>query len=116
MREVLSNDEHCIEVLMCFQCACKELAHYGYNKFGHGMQKGAICYRDNKKAILDIIAGESDDAVEKAWDSNMSAKRYKDHFGKAVASDPDMDGNHSSGSGMSDGEEELLESCAAPKT
>ena len=30
-----------VHVLMCFMCACKEVAHYGHDKFGNGMQKRA---------------------------------------------------------------------------
>ena len=57
VREVLSNDEHCIEVLMCFQCACKELAHYGYNKFGHGMQKGVFATATIRKPSWTLLQG-----------------------------------------------------------
>ena len=87
--EVITSDS--VQVLMCFMCACMELSINGYNKFGQGMQKGNICFRtDMKKAVLQIIAGDSDEAAEESWKYNMSAKHYKDHFGQAVASDPDM--------------------------
>ena len=84
--EVFTNDT--VQVLMCFICACKELAHSGYDKFGKGLEKGNICYRrGNKKALLSILQG---DPANDAWEYNMSSKRFKDRFGRTVASDPDM--------------------------
>ena len=36
--EVFTDDS--VQVLMCFMCACKELSHAGYDKFGNDMQNG----------------------------------------------------------------------------
>ena len=88
--EVFRDDT--VSVLMCFQCACKEISYSGFDKFGQRMQKGNICYRDDRRReVLQIIAGDPNGAAEEAWSYNMCAKRYKDHFGQAVATDPDMD-------------------------
>ena len=86
-REVFRDDN--VQVLMCFMCACKEVAHTGHNKFGEEVEKGNICYRrGNKKTLLQIIAG--DGVAEEAWQFNMSAKKFKDRFGQAVSVDPGM--------------------------
>ena len=45
--QVFKNDN--VHVLMCFMCACKEIAHAGFNKSGEGVEKGNICYRRDKK-------------------------------------------------------------------
>ena len=88
-REVFREDN--IQVLMCFMCACKEVAHAGFDKFGEQLEKGNICYRtENKAAVLRIIAGDKDTSADEAWQFNMSAKRFKDTFGQAVSMDPDM--------------------------
>ena len=88
--EVFQDDT--VSVLMCFQCVCKEISYSGFDKFGQHMQKGNICYRDDRRReVLQIIAGDPNGAAEEAWSYNMCAKRYKDHFGQAVATDPDMD-------------------------
>ena len=63
VRQVFRNDN--VHVLMCFLCACKEVAHTGYDKFGEAVQKGNICYRrTSKHTILQIIRGDSDEAAE----------------------------------------------------
>ena len=43
VRQVFRDDN--VHVLMCFMCACKEVAHTGYDKFGDNIQTGNICYR-----------------------------------------------------------------------
>ena len=64
--EVFTNDS--VQVLMCFMCACKELSHAGYDKFGNAIQKGEICYRrNNTKALLQIIRGDPNSASDEAW-------------------------------------------------
>ena len=84
-----------VHVLMCCLCACKKLSYSGYDKFGGRMQKGDICYRRNKVGLLKVIRGDTGGTAKKAWDYNLSAKRYKDHFGEAVAADPGMsDSSH----------------------
>ena len=95
-REVFKEDN--IEVLMCFVCVCREVAYRGYNKFGRRTQKGNISYRQasqgdrtKKAALLQILAGDHvDAAAADAWACNLSAKRFKDHFGEAVSMDPGM--------------------------
>ena len=90
-REVFREDN--VEVLMCFVCACKEVSHQGFDKFGRPAHKGNIRHRKDakyKKVLLQIIAGDSDAASEASWNANLSAKRFKDHFGEAVAVDPGM--------------------------
>ena len=42
-REVFREDN--IQVLMCFVCARKHVAHLGFDKFGKPQEKGNICYR-----------------------------------------------------------------------
>ena len=48
------------EVLMCFVCACKLIAHKGYNKFGEKQEKGDICYRtnDTNDLLHRIVVGD----------------------------------------------------------
>ena len=41
--------------------------------------------------ILNILHGDADDSAQEAWTYNLSAKRFKDTFGEAVASDPGME-------------------------
>ena len=87
--EVLRDDN--VQVLMCFMCACKELSHSGFDKFGRPQQKGNICYRrGTTNALINILRGDADPKAEEAWTFNMSAKRFKDRFGDAVAEDPGM--------------------------
>ena len=54
--EVFTDDS--VQVLMCFLCACKELSHSGFDKFGRPMQKGNICFRKDTQATLRIIRGD----------------------------------------------------------
>ena len=92
VREVFNDDN--VRVLMCFMCACKELSHQGYDKFGDLVQKGNICYRwAHKPTILQTIGGDRDEAAREAWSFNLSAKRFKDTFGAVVAADPGMEEN-----------------------
>ena len=46
--------------------------------------------RTNSKLLRDILCGDSNTASKKAWEVNLSAKRFKDQFGDAVATDPGM--------------------------
>ena len=92
-REVFREDN--IRARMCFACACKEAQHKGANKFGHKVETDNMCYRaDNEAAALRIIAGDKkggvDPDAEEAWQFNMSEKRFKDRFGQAVSTDPNM--------------------------
>ena len=47
-----------VKVLMCFSCACKEIACSGYDKFGYPVQKGKIAMRSNRKQLEKILGGE----------------------------------------------------------
>ena len=86
--EVFREDN--VHVLMCFLCACKEISHTGYDKFGKAVQKGNICYRSHKEHLRQIIIGDQDRQAAEAWQFNLSAKRLKDKFGQAVSTDPIM--------------------------
>ena len=77
-------------VLMCFSCACKEIAYTGYDKFGNSIQKGNICMRQDPQALKQILCSDADEASRQTWSSNFSAKRFKSLYGKAVATDPGM--------------------------
>jgi hypothetical protein len=86
--EVFGEDN--VKVLMCFSCACKEIAYSGYDKFGFPVQKGKIAMRRNRKQLQKILGGDEDEAARTAWDANLSAKRFKSLYGDAVATDPGM--------------------------
>ena len=77
-----------VKVLMCFSCACKEIAYSGYDKFGYPVQKGKIAMRSNRKQLQKILGGEEDEAARTAWEANLSAKRFKGLYGDTVAADP----------------------------
>ena len=97
-REVFREDN--IKVLMCFVCACKEISHLGYDKFGKPVNKGNICYRrqgsnkngDYRTTIRNILGIDTrgDDEAEEDWAANLSAKKFKNEFGQAVAREPGM--------------------------
>ena len=71
-----------VETLMCFICSCKHIHHTGFDKFGRSYPKGTISYHtDVKDMFSEKTNGES-------WTYNLSAKRFKDTFGNAVATDP----------------------------
>ena len=84
--EVFYEDN--VTALICFVCGCKHLRHDGYDKFGKPMRKGTIDYRSDMHRTLKKIF-ESDD-YETSWRYNFSYKYFKDRFGDAVASDPDL--------------------------
>ena len=86
--EVFREDN--IKVLMCFSCACREMLCNGYDKFGKKFQKGNISMRSDPKEFGKILCGDEDDAAKTAWSANLSAKRFKFQYGKAVATDPGM--------------------------
>ena len=98
--EVFREDN--IKVLMCFVCACKEISYLGYDKFGKPVNKGNICYRrpgsnedsdsDYRNKIRKILGIDTrgDGEAEEAWAVNLSAKKFKNEFGQAVARDPCM--------------------------
>ena len=79
-----------VKVLMCFSCACKELAYVGNDSFGNVIEKGMISMRANHKQLRNIICGDEDEKGCEAWEANLSAKRFKAQFGEAVATDPGM--------------------------
>ena len=82
--EVFKEDN--VKTLMCFICGCKHIFHAGYDKFGEAVTKGDITYRkDVKKILTKVLHG--DDDYSRAWEYNMSGKRFKERFGEAVRSD-----------------------------
>mgnify|MGYP005676530665 CR=1 FL=1 len=89
VQQVFREDN--IQVLMCFLCACKEIAYDGYDKFGSPVRKGNIAFRSNKDILHQILCGNKEDSnAEEAWEYNLSAKRFKNRFGSAVSTDPGM--------------------------
>ena len=54
--------------------------------FGVRSQKATIDGRTDVRGILQRILGETKEKF--LWTHNLSSKRFKDHFGKAVESDP----------------------------
>ena len=77
-----------MKTLMCFICGCKHLYHIGYNKFGDRTSKGDIDYRrDVQKRLHKLLHGDEEHSLDRAWEFNLSRKRFKDHFGEAVNAD-----------------------------
>ena len=73
---------------MRFICGCKHIMHEGFDKFGEPQVKGKLAYRSDKRQMLQKILTHSD--YSKAWEHNLSYKRFKDRFGDAVSTDPHM--------------------------
>ena len=82
--EVFREEE--VKTLMCYVCACKHIAHEGVNKFGEPRQKGNIAMRRLGSSHRHLLA----DSGSTSWKYNLSAKYYKDRFGKATASALDL--------------------------
>ena len=81
-------DEENTKCLMCFVCGCKYLYHHGYNKFGEPVDKGDIDYHQDIDRVLSrLLHGDEKDSFGRAWEFNMSRKRFKDRFGEAVQTD-----------------------------
>jgi len=72
---------------MCFVCGCKHLFHYGYDKFGTKRSKGEIDYISDGELLKRLLHGGQDDSSDRAFEYNLSRKRFKDRFGAAVAND-----------------------------
>ena len=75
---------------MCFSCACKDLAISGYDKFGRRTNKGRIAFRKNKKDLEQILYADDSRESEASWANNLSAKRFMERYGQAVATDPHL--------------------------
>ena len=87
--EVFYEDN--IKTLMCFICGCKHCYHIGFDKFGRSYNKGSVDIRTNKDVRLHaILHGAANGDVREAWEYNLSYKRFKTHFGRAVELDPDL--------------------------
>ena len=77
-----------ISSVMCFICGCKHIKHEGFDKLGRRVQKGSIEYRGDKRALLRRVLSHS--AYADSWKHNLSHKYFKNRFGDAVATDPDL--------------------------
>ena len=74
-------EEENIKCLMCFVCGCKYLYHHGYNKFGEPVDKGDINYHQDMDRVLSrLLHGDEKDSFGRAWEFNMSRKRFKTFF------------------------------------
>ena len=82
-----------MEVLMCFVCGGKHMKHSGYDKFGNLKEKGDLSIRTGQRELEKILIGRQTSSDETAWDYNMSYKFFKDRFGAAVQSDPELQRN-----------------------
>ena len=79
-----------VKCLMCFVCRCKHLFHYGYDKFGRDVSKGEIDYmqRGNDGDLFNLPHGGQDGkALDRAFEVNLSRKKFKSRYGAAVAND-----------------------------
>ena len=84
LAEVFREDN--VSSLICFICGCKHVCCEGFDKFGATAHKGTIRFRTNTQGILQSILGEGKDKFLRMH--NLSSKRFKDHFGDAVKTDP----------------------------
>ena len=82
-----------MEVLMCFVCGGKHMKHSGCDKFGNLKEKGDLSIRTGQRELEKILIGRQTSSDETAWDYNMSYKFFKDRFGAAVQSDPELQRN-----------------------
>ena len=71
---------------MCFICSCKYVFHEGVDKFGRPADKGQISYNRNSNLLHRILTAHDTES----WKYNLGAKFYKDRFGKATATAPDL--------------------------
>ena len=79
-----------VKCLMCFVCGCKHLFHYGYDKFGREVSKGDIDYmqRGEQGDLFNLLHGGQDGkALGRAFEVNLSRKKFKRRYGAAVAND-----------------------------
>ena len=74
---------------MCFICSCKKIFHEGLDKFGNLTRKGMISYWSGFK-LRQILTGGDEGSCAVDWQYNLSAKHFKDRFGQAVESAPDL--------------------------
>ena len=80
-----------VKTLMCFICGCKHCYHIGFDKFGDSYSKGLIDYRSHRDVRLHaILHGAAQGDAKDAWEYNLSYKRFKNVFGAALQTDPDL--------------------------
>ena len=46
--------------------------------------------RTNPKLLQRVLGGDEDEAAQRAWEANLSLKRYKNLYGQATSMDPGM--------------------------